>query len=350
MKRDRRSVRWVDVIKADSQALFRKKLDGAESIVLSTHLNPDGDAIGSEVSLARFLLSVGKRVRIVNDDPPPPVLQYLLDGSIEIELFDEQRTPEALDQADLVILVDNSVPDRLGRMEGPLLAVADRVLCIDHHPSRDAPWVDNIVDVEASATTAMIYELVRSQGWTPDRQAAEALFVGLATDTGFFRFKSTNAQSYEIAAHLVRLGVEPARTYRTVYERNSEAFTRLLGHALVELKMEAGGTVASVRVPRTLIKSLAAEDEDTSEITTALLAMDGVQVALLFRELADGRVKVSLRSKGELDVHQLASEFGGGGHRNASGIVLTQSMEQAVAVVTERARSLLAASSRDSVG
>jgi phosphoesterase RecJ-like protein len=235
----------------------------------------------------------------------------------------------------------------LGSMERIVREVSDRVLCIDHHPSRDAPWRYTILDVEASATTAMIYELTRECGWTPDRSAAEALYLGLATDTGFFRFNSTNARSHRVAADLIDLGVEPASTYRAVYERNSVEFTRLLGHALSDLRIAAGGSLASVAITGSTIASLGADGVDTAEITTFLLAIDGVRIVALYRELRDGRVKVSLRSKGDLDVHRLAGEFGGGGHRNASGIVLDGPLERVVELVNDRATRLVAASAVD---
>jgi phosphoesterase RecJ-like protein len=187
----------------------------------------------------------------------------------------------------------------------------------------------------------MIYDLVRGWGWSPDLRAAEAMYVGLVTDTGFFRFNSTNPHAHEVAAEMLELGVVPGRAYRELYERNTLAFTRLLGHALAGLRLDAGGEVATVRLDREAIERLEAEDVDTSEITTAQLALDGVSVALLFRELPDGRVKVSLRSKGTVDLHSLAGEFGGGGHRNASGIVMNGPLDDAVRTVTERVGSLL---------
>jgi phosphoesterase RecJ-like protein len=187
----------------------------------------------------------------------------------------------------------------------------------------------------------MIFELVRGAGWEPDFPAAEAIYVGLATDTGFFRFNSTNAHAHQVAAEVLRLGVQPAHAFQQIYERNSAAYTRLLGHALTGLTVSAGGAVASVELDRELIRSLQAEEIDSGEITTALLAMDGVRVAVLFRELSDGKIKVSLRSKGDLDVHRLATEFGGGGHRNASGIVSAGPMSRVVSEVKGRAAALL---------
>jgi phosphoesterase RecJ-like protein len=320
---------------------FQQVCDAAEKFVIVTHINPDGDAVGSEYALAAFLVSRGKRVRIVNQDPIAESLRFVENPDIPAELYAPDRHDPLLQQAERVVLVDNSAPDRLGRMEPVMRAVASRTLCIDHHPTRTAPWADNILDVDYCATTAMIYDLTQACDWQPDVGAAWAIYVGLVTDTGFFRFNSTNARTHEIAAELLKLGVEPARAYQEIHERNPVAYAKLLGNALVGLRLDAAGAVASVKITRKLIEELEADEVDPTEITTSLLATDGVRVAIMFRELGDGRVKVSLRSKGTLDVHQLATEFGGGGHRNASGIVMPGEIDEAIRVVTDRASALL---------
>jgi phosphoesterase RecJ-like protein len=320
---------------------FRELVERARTIVLTTHINPDGDAIGSQYALAAFLRGVGKAPRIINQDPTPKVLRFIEDPALPVEPYSEERHDPVLREASLVILVDNSAPDRLGRMERVMREVADHTLCIDHHPTRGATWGHNIVDVASCATTAIIYELLKKLDWRPDPAAAEALYVGLATDTGFFRFESTNARSHAIAAALVELGVKPARVFREIHERNSPGFARLLGHALAGLRMEAGGAIASVMITQELIEKSGAVGEDPAEITTPMLGLDGVRVAALYRELPGGRIKVSLRSKGNLDVHKLATEFGGGGHRNASGIVIEGRIEEIVETVTARLIALL---------
>lgn len=329
------------MISPTAHELFRKLCGDARRITLTTHIQPDGDALGSELSLGRFLLDQGKQVRIVNQDPTAANLRFLETPDLPIEVYGQGADDESVRSADLVVLVDNAAPDRLGRLEPLMLSVADKTLCIDHHPSRGTPWAHPILDEASCATAAMIYELTEAQGWTPDRSAAEAIYVGLATDTGFFRFNSTTARAHEIAARLLGLGVDPAAAYQTIHEHNSLAFTRLLGHALVGLELLADGAIGSVVLSRELIDELGAEDVDTSEIATSLLAMDGLVVALLFRELPDSRVKVSLRSKGDIDVHMLAGEFGGGGHRNASGIVIDGPLSGVVATIVERTGALL---------
>jgi phosphoesterase RecJ-like protein len=309
-------------------AIFQSLLQGRRRFVLTTHMNPDGDAIGSEMGLARFLRSRGAEVRIVNQDPTPDTLHFLEADGFRAEVYDEAAHAAVFEEAERLVLLDNSAPDRFGRVQPRLLALAAKTFCIDHHPTRGTPWAETILDDTSCATAEIIYELVTRAGWRPDRAAADALYVGISTDTGVFRFNSTTPRAHEIAAELLRLGVEPARTYQEIYERNSVSYTRLLGAALSSLRLDAGGAVASVRITRAMLQATEGDGIDTSEMTTALLAMDGVRVALLFRELPGGRIKVSLRSKGDLDVHRLASGFGGGGHRNASGIVLAGALDE----------------------
>lgn len=321
---------------------FAAACDANETFVLTTHMNPDGDALGSQIALARYLVSLNKTVRLINGDPTPETLVFVTEDSPPIEVYDPGQHDNAIRGTDRVVLLDNSAPDRLGRMEPIMLSVAADVLCIDHHPTRDAPWAENILQVGASSTAVLIWDLLRQRGWQPDARACDAIFVGLATDTGFFRFNSTSPYAHRVAADLLECGVHAGEIYRRIYERNSEAYTRLLGHALVGLRIESGGRIASVRLRRDTIAKLAAEDVDSGEITTALLAIDGVDVVLLFRELPDARVKVSLRSKNELDVHRLAAGFGGGGHRNAAGIVLEQPFDDVVESISAGARELVA--------
>jgi len=330
------------MLSAQDHARFRRLCDDAQRFVLVTHINPDGDALGSQIGLARFLADRGKDVRIVNHDATAPTLRFIEDPTHPVEVYRPDTHDALLAGCERVILVDNSAPDRLGRMEAVMRRSAGHTLCIDHHPSRETPWAGQILDDASSATAVLIYELVSERDWTPDRLAALAMYVGLATDTGFFRFNSTNARAHVVSAALLELGVEPARVYREICERNTEAYTRLLGHALVGLELSADGAIASVKVTRRLIEQLSAEDVDLSEIATSLLAIGGISVALLFRELDGGEVKVSLRSKGELDVHALASEFGGGGHRTASGIVPPGALDEVVQSVIDRTTQRLA--------
>lgn len=321
-------------------ALFGAMLERAKLYVLVTHVNPDGDAIGSLVGLGRYLLSLGFEVRLVNQDATPAELRFLEVDGPAAEAYDPGRHDGLLDAADAIVLVDNSAPDRLGRIEAGARARAAKTFCIDHHPTRTTPWAANIIDTSASATAILIYELIRERRGSVDSKGAEALYAGLATDTGFFRFSSTSPRAFRVAAELLEAGADPTRCFREIYERNSPSYTKLLGRALAGLSLAAGGAVATIGITLEMIEACGAAGVDTSEFTTPLLAVDGVRIAILFREMADGRIKVSLRSKGDLDVQKMAAEFGGGGHRNASGIVVTGRFGDIVDKVTLRAAAL----------
>jgi phosphoesterase RecJ-like protein len=236
------------MIATNDHAAFRALLARARLYVLVTHVNPDADAIGSQVGLGRYLKSLGFEVRIVNQDETPADLKFLEFDGPYAESYDPARHDGLLDAADAIVLVDNSAPDRLGRMESPSRARAAKTFCIDHHPSRTTPWAGNVIDTSASATAVIVHELVRAEGAMPDRAAAEALYAGLATDTGFFRFNSTSPRAFRVAAELLEAGADPTRCYREVYERNTPAYTRLLGHALAGLALAADGAVASAGI------------------------------------------------------------------------------------------------------
>jgi len=329
------------MISSRHHELFKELIEAGRSFVLTTHMNPDGDALGSEIALARYLAARGAEVHVVNSDPTSENLLFLEEGAPAVERFDPSSHPALLSSVDLVILLDNSAPDRLGAMEGVMRDVADRVLCIDHHPTRETPWAHEILDDSECATACIVYDLIVDAEAAIDSRTAEALFVGLATDTGFFRFNSTTPRAFEIAAVLMRAGASPASCYQRIYERNSPPFTRLLGEGLAAMRLDAEGEVASIRVTDAMVERSGAEGEDTSEMTTVLLAMDRVRIAILFREASPGQVKVSLRSKGDLDVRALAMEFGGGGHRNASGIVTSGRLDDVADEVIAKATDLV---------
>lgn len=312
---------------------FRRMIDDADAILLVTHTQADGDALGSELALQRYLRSLGKRCAILNNDPVAGTLRFLVSDPADVQIWDTCDGVALLAAADLIVLLDNAATNRLGRLEPYLVKAAPTTLCIDHHPGENSPWVHTILDTGACATAVMIYELVTAAGWVPDLQVAQALYVGIATDSGFFRFNSTDARVHRIVAHLLELGVPPAVTYGELREQNTAAYTRLLGHALTTLEVRPDGQVASVKLTHVAIEALGALGEDTSEITSHLLAIAGVQAVALFRERSEGKIKVSLRSKGSIDVNRLATTHGGGGHRNASGIVIEGTLDDVASTI-----------------
>jgi phosphoesterase RecJ-like protein len=308
--------------------------------VLTTHVNPDGDGVGSQVALWHFLRSRGKEVWIVNNNELAVNLRFL-EPPGGIRIYEPERDDPLLHRADAVLVLDNSAPERLDRMREAVLASPATKICIDHHPDPDEVWDLLVIRETACATGEIVHELIRRMGGELNAEMATALYTAVVTDTGHFRFSNTRPSTHRLAAELVEAGVSVPRVYEEVYEQSSPAYMRLLGAALEALRLESSGRLGILTVTRELMARCGAEDEDTSEIINTVLGIAGVRLAVLLKELSGQRTKVSLRSKGRVDVNRLARRFGGGGHRNASGAVIDAPLDSAMPGVLEAARSLL---------
>lgn len=309
--------------------------------VITTHINPDGDAIGSEMALALFLRQRGVRVAVVNSDPVPRLYAFL-DPRREVLRPDAPEARRAMETCEILFGVDNGTLSRLGAMAEWVRGTSATRVCIDHHASQDDVWQVRLIDESACSTGSMIYDMIRTLRGRLSPEQALAIYVALITDTGYFRFARTDASTYRLAADLLDAGVDPIKVYHQVYERNSPAFVRLLGRALGDVRTELGGRVGWVRLTRPQIIEAGGEQEDTSDIVNSVLTIEGVKVALLFKELEGARTKVSLRSKGSLDVNALARRLGGGGHRNAAGILLDEPFERGIERVLAEVRAAAA--------
>ncbi|MCZ6779174.1 MAG: bifunctional oligoribonuclease/PAP phosphatase NrnA [Acidobacteriota bacterium] len=312
--------------------------------VISTHVNPDGDGLGSQLALAAYLKQRGLRVAIVNSDPVPRAYGFM-DPRGEILTCRDPAARRAMDACKLLFALDNGTLSRMGDLEGWIRETPAFKICIDHHASQDDIWDLRLIDEGACSTGTLIYQMIRTLGARLNPAQALAIYVALITDTGYFRFSRTDASTYRLAADLLDAGVDPIWVYHEVYERNSLAYLRLLGTALSNVNIECGGRLGWVSLSRQQIDEVDGGEEDTSEIVNSLLTLDGIRMALLLKEMPAQKTKVSLRSKGEIDVNVLAGRFGGGGHRNAAGILLAEPLERGVERVLEQARRLLAAES-----
>jgi phosphoesterase RecJ-like protein len=321
-------------------ARLRPLLEGARTAVLATHITPDGDGIGAEICLHSYLTSRGITTRILNTEATP--LRYrFLDERGAVEVFEAKQHDAFLRQADLFFMLDNSAPSRLGPLEEATRASRATTICIDHHNLVDPFWKVNLVDSQASATGEMVYRIVEALGGKPDFTAAQAAYVSLVTDTGYFRFGKTAPRSHALAADLLAAGVSPPRVYEEVYERGSAALVRLGGLALSGLRLEEDGRLAWISMAHEDVVRCGAEGEDTSDVINELLTIDRVRLAVLFKEMGGARLKLSFRSKGTLDVNKVAQSFGGGGHTNASGAVVPGRLDELVPRVLEPCRALL---------
>ncbi len=315
-------------------------LRAARTAALCTHITPDGDGIGAEICLQRYLASRGIDARILNTEPLPERYRFL-DGDGEVLVFDETEHGRFVRDADLIFMLDNSAVTRLGTLEEAIRSSRATTVCIDHHNVLEPFWAINIIDEDACATGELIFQIIKALGGQPDRVAAQAAYVSMVTDTGYFRFSKTSPRCHEAAAEMLAAGVSPPRVYQEVFERHSEALVRLTGVALADLRREEDGALAWITLTSEQVRACGAEMEDTSDVVNELLMIDGVRLAVLFKELEGGRVKLSFRSKGGLDVNRLAAGFGGGGHTNASGTVIESTLEDAIRTILPACRRLL---------
>ena len=306
-------------------------------VVLTTHVNADGDGVGSEVGLWHLLASQGVTATIANPTPIPSRFHFLLPNGADRS----DRAVKEIERADLIVVLDIGDLGRVGDLGHRITARAVPVLCIDHHVSPGSlPPGPRLIDPAATATAELVHDLAVSLGWTITPECARALYVGILTDTGGFRFSNTTPRALRVAAALLEIGVDPESIYEQVYASSPEGRIRLLAEVLETLVVEPGG-MAWVTVPPGALERHGAEADDLDGIVEFARSVAGTRLALLFRQLANGRVKVSLRSRGAVDVAALAQRFGGGGHVKAAGASLEGAMGEVQATVLAAAREYL---------
>lgn len=322
-------------------AVFRP----GQRVCLTTHVNPDGDGLGSEVGLAHLLRARGLTVSITNPTATPARFQFLFE-----ELPGVDRTSEAVKEirrCDVIVVLDISELGRLGMLAEAVRERGVPVACIDHHVSPGLlPPGPRYVDPTASATGELVFEIAKANGWVIEQPAARGLYVALLTDTGGFRFSNTHPRTLRIAAELLETGLDPEGIYLDVYARAPEGRPRLLGEALQTLVVEPAIGLAWVTIPPGAVERLGLTSDDLDGVVEYPRSIDGVRMALLFREVSAGRVKVSLRSVGSVDVAAFAKQFGGGGHTKAAGLAVVGSLPEVQGSVLAAARSYLSGNGR----
>ena len=321
---------------------FAAALAPGQRVCITTHVNPDGDGLGSEVGLLHLLRARGIDAVVTNPTPTPGRFDFLFE-----DLPGADRTGEAIKElrrADLIVVLDIADLGRLGMLSDTVRDRGVPVACVDHHVSEGMlPAGPRYLDSGAAATGELIAEIAESNGWPLTEAAARGLYVAILTDTGGFRFSNTRPRTLRVAADLLEAGVDPEEIYLEVYARAPEGRPRLFAEALQTLVVEPEFGLAWVTVPPGAIERLKVSSDDLDGVVEFPRSIEGVRMALLFREVSQGRVKVSLRSVGKVDVAAFAKQFGGGGHTKASGLALTGSLAQVQAVVLAAARTYLAA-------
>lgn len=311
------------------------------SFVLTTHVNPDGDGLGSELALARFLERSGKRATIINHSPTPDNYRWL-DPAGRIVQFLPERDRDALLNADCIIVLDTNQPERLRSLQPFVTQSRATKIVIDHHLDPH-PFADlYLIDDAATSTGEIVYGLLAAiEPSLFDQEVAQALYTAIMTDTGSFRYPRTRPETHEIAARLLSYGVDPTAVYVNVYENWTPGRMRLLGEVLDSMKTAYGGALAYVVCTQHMFRETGTTEVETDNFTTYPMSIQGVRVGILFNELKDG-VKISFRSKGTIPINLLAKEFGGNGHLNAAGARLFHaSIDDTVRAVVEKAARFL---------
>lgn len=284
--------------------------------LLTSHLSPDGDAVGSELGLARILRKLGKGAVVWNRDATPAIYAPL-PGASRIHSGDEPPAgfPEAFNA---VLVLECPSLDRTG-LEEPLAASGLPLVNVDHHLGNQQYGQVNWVDTAAPALGEMIHRLAQTLKLDLDEETATCLFLTLVTDTGGFRFANATPDAFEAAAMLVREGARPETVSQWLHESRPEASLRLLGAMLHTLELHEGGRIATASLTEEMFARCGASPADTEGLVDHPRSIAGVQAVALFRQVGGDRWKVSLRSRGDVDVEQLARRHGGGGHKNAAG-------------------------------
>jgi phosphoesterase RecJ-like protein len=309
-------------------------------VALSTHMNADGDGCGSQAALARLLAQRGCVVRIVNPTPWPSLFAYLLGDDVEDATA---RGAAALADIDCLVVLDINDVKRLGALAPAVRALTVPVYVIDHHEAGDEPPSAVVLaDTAACATGELVFDLAVELGLTITPAIARALYTAIVTDTGGFRFSNTGPRTHAMASALLSVGVDPEEMYRRIYASVPEGRLHLLREVLGSLEIDRTLGLTWVSLQAGAMERHGVASEDLDGIVEHPRSIAGTRLALFFRDLGHGKVKVSFRSTGDVDVNQLARQFGGGGHVKAAGALVVGSLDQVRERVIAAARAYLA--------
>ncbi len=284
-----------------------------ETFLITTHINPEGDAIGSSLALAIALSSIGKKVSLYTSDPVPKVLSFLPHSDMirQVKVVDERF--------DAVIVVDCGDLERVGFLRADNIP-AEILINIDHHITNTGFGTLNLV-TEAVAAAELVYQIIKRLGIPVTPEIAICIYTAVMTETGSFRYSNTNRDTFRMAEEMVGFGVNPWEVAEHIYNRNSMGRIRLLGQILANLDVSDNGKIAWVIVREQMYQDTGSTKEDVEDVINFPRSIEGVEVAVLFRE-SNHNWKISLRSNGRVDVSALALEFGGGGHSMAAGFFI----------------------------
>lgn len=311
--------------------MLLQKIEGSKNIIISSHINPDGDAIGSGLGLYLALTKKypDKSIRFILEDKVPYNYSFLK-GTEKIEKFDELKDEP---KADLFIVVDLAVFKRIGKVAD--LRKDAFLVNIDHHISNDNYGDLNIVK-NISSASEVVYGVIKDLGIEIDTLAGESLYTGIVTDSGNFQYDSTSMDTFRIAGELLGLGIDRDNIINEVYRSRTLGFIRTLGIALSEMKIDNEKKLVSFLLTKDFMTKNNIQKDETEGIVEKLLEYKDCEVAVFLKEEGNGKIKGSLRSKRDIDVNEVAKAFDGGGHRKAAGFTTTLTEEEIIKIIKEK--------------
>jgi len=313
-----------------SFAQIGEVISNHQSFVLISHVRPDGDAIGSQLALGFALLAAGKIVRMINEDGLPENLAFMA-GSQKIEL-----PPSTPIDVEVAIALDTATKPRLGEKALHTASKAKLWLNIDHHISNPGYGDLNLIDSTSPATGQILYQLITALGLPMPDESRDAIYVAVSTDTGSFQYPSTTAITYELGADLINRGLDVGTINSNIYDNYPYRRVELMRALLNTLEITPDGIVANWELRDQTRLDLALMPEDSEGLIDIIRAIRGVQIAVFFEELVDGKIRISMRSKDRrYNVCEVALEFGGGGHALAAGIRMDGSLAEVKRLVLD---------------
>jgi len=337
-----------------------QRLESWQRTMILSHERPDGDALGAAGAMKRIIEAAGRQAEVLVFGPIPPRYEFLRE-SCGLDSW-KNETPSALDgRFDGILIVDTSNWSQIEPAVTYLRSSSRPRVVLDHHLTsnhlfgRDAELL-TLVDPTAASTCAMVWRWCQSAGWPIDATAGEALFTGLITDTGWFRFSNTDSETFQAATALLNHGVRPEQLYSRLYEFWSPGRLRLKAELLQSMQLLDQQRVAVTALPREAFERAAATQEDTEELVNETMSIGSVIISILLSEMPDGKIRVNLRSKApsvcglDVDVAAIAQSLGGGGHRRAAGVRMAGPLEKARTKITEAVIQALNQSDASSSG
>jgi phosphoesterase RecJ-like protein len=312
------------------------QIQQAQRILILTHINPDGDAIGSMLGVWHVLRALGKAAIPLASSALPSYAEWL-PGAEHIQVY---AAGMGFPDVDLAIMVDTATLGRVGRIydEHALALAGVPIVIVDHHVTNDGAATVNLIQPRAASTCELLYGLFRAMDLAISPELATCLLLGLTTDTQSFQTSATTADSLRVAADLLELGADHGRVVHEVYYALPSSSALLVGQALSAMRRD--GPIAWASVTQAMMRATGAEDEAVDEVTRMMQRVGGVVALAVFKERADGTTKISLRSVPPIDVATLATRWGGGGHTQAAGATLLMPVEQAEGEVLPLLRAL----------